>query len=136
MNLSRTVAAAFAACVVTVVAFAAEASPTGTWKWAAGRAGQTSEQTLKLSYADGKLTGTLVGATTGSATLPDTPIANGSFKDGVVTFSVTREAAGRSATTKYSGKLEGDTIRGTREFPDLQGGGAPIQREWVAQRAK
>ena len=60
-------AACFAALCVTVAAFAAEASPAGTWKWTVqGRqGGQGFEQTLKLDYKDGKLTGTMQGVQSG-----------------------------------------------------------------------
>lgn len=136
MKLLRLFALTIAAFALAAAGLAAEASPAGTWKWAAGRAGQTTEQTLKLEFRDGKLSGTLLGTQGGGVSLPDTPIADVSFQDGTIRFSVTREAGGRSATTKYEGKLEGDAIRGTREFPDLQGGGAPQKREWVAQRVK
>lgn len=136
MKLLRSFLAVFLGVAACALSRAADASPAGTWKWSAGRAGQVAEQTLKLDYQEGRLSGTLLGSQGGPVKFPDTPIAEATFKDGVVRFSVTREAGGRSATTKYEGKLEGDTLRGTREFPDLQGGGAPVRREWVAHRAK
>lgn len=131
----RSCVAALAACVMTVVALAAEVSPTGTWKWEAGRGGQNLDQTLKLDLTNGKLTGTLLGTKVGEMSFPDTPISDASFKDGTIKFAVTREAGGRSVTTKYEGKVEGDSIEGHSERPNLQGG-EPMKREWNAKRVK
>ena len=126
-----------AAFCVTVAAFAAEASPAGVWKWSIqGRqGGQSFEQTLKLDYQDGKLSGTVLGTQTGQFEIPDTAISDASFKDGVITFAVTREFNGNKFTSRYEGKLAGDTITGTSERPGRDGG-EPVKREWVAQRQK
>ncbi|HUR56494.1 MAG TPA: hypothetical protein VM029_02210 [Opitutaceae bacterium] len=137
MKFCRHLFAALAACLCTAAAFAADASPSGTWKWSVGRTGgQAFEQILKLEFKGGTLAGTLQGSQSGKTSFPDTPITDASFKDGVVRFSVTREAAGNKVTTKYQGKLEGDSIKGTSERPNLQGGGAPVTREWDARRTK
>lgn len=129
-------AALMAALFVTVAAFAADASPAGTWKWTVqGRqGGQGFEQTLKLDYKDGKLTGTVLGAQRGNFNIPDTDISDASFKDGVVKFSVSREFNGNKFTSKYEGKLEGDTITGKSETPGRDG--QSTSREWVAKRQK
>lgn len=120
---------------IALSAFAAEAvSPAGTWKWSAGRAGQAIEQTLKLEFAAGNLTGTLLGAQA-PLPLPDTPISEASFKDGVIKFSVVRELNGAKVTTRYEGKLDGDAIKGTSERPNPQSG-EPVKREWDAKRSK
>jgi hypothetical protein len=50
-----------------------------------------------------------------------------------VTFSVTRERNGQKRTTKYNGKLEGDTIKGKAEF---QRDGQTQSRDWEAKRDK
>ncbi len=130
-------AALVAACFMTVAAFAADASPTGTWKYTQpGRGGGPGvERTLMLDLKDGNLTGTLKGASMGQFEIPDAAISEGTFKDGVVAFSVTTERNGQKRTAKYQGKLEGDTIKGTVEQPG-RGGGAPQSTEWVATRAK
>lgn len=133
----KTFLAALLACLVTVSAVAADASPSGTWKWSVGRPGaQAVEQTLKLDFKGGNLSGTLLGSQGSQFQFPDTPIGEASFKDGVIRFSVTREAGGNKVTTKYQGKLDGDAIKGTSERPNLQGGGAPVSREWDAKRVK
>src|SRR3954462_7046238 len=96
-------AALFAALCVTVAAFAAEASPAGTWKWTVQprQGGQGFEQTLKLDYKNGKGTGTMMGMQGGQYSVPDKEITDASLKDGVLKFSVTREFNGNKFTTKY-----------------------------------
>lgn len=128
-------AALLAALCLTLSAFAADASPAGTWKWSVqGRqGGQSFEQTLKLDFKDGKVTGTLLGRQGGQFSVPDTPISDVSFKDGALKFTVTRSFNDRSFTTKYDGKLEGDTIKGTSERPGFNGGD-PVKAEWLAKR--
>lgn len=135
MTLLRKFIAFTLACCFVAGALAAEASPAGTWKWSVGRGGQGFEQTLKLDYAAGKLTGTLLGTTSGPVPLPDTAIEDASFKDGVVKFAVTRELNNAKVTTKYEGRLEGDALKGTSERPNPQGG-EPLKREWEARRVK
>lgn len=129
-------AAALAALFLSLTAFAADASPAGTWKWSRpGRNGGPSmEQTLKLELKDGQLSGTLLGADTPNGKIPDVAIADASFKDGVVKFSVTREFNGNKRTSKYEGKLDGDTIKGSSESPGRDG--EVRKQDWTATRAK
>lgn len=129
-------AACVAALCVTLAAFAAEASPTGTWKWTVqGRqGGQGFEQTLKLDHKDGKLTGTVLGTQRGNFNIPDTEISDASFTDGTIKFSITREFNGNKFTSKYEGRLEGDTITGKSESPGRDG--QTTSRDWVAKRQK
>jgi hypothetical protein len=125
----RPLATALAAvCFLTVAAFAADA--TGTWNWTApgrnGGAGRPAKATLAVK--DGALTGTVSGRG------GDTPITDASIKDdGTIAFSVTREMGGNSVTIKYSGKLDGDTITGTMERPNPDGGD-PVKTDWKATR--
>jgi hypothetical protein len=140
--------AACAACFMTLTAFAAEAapaaataaasasSPTGTWKWTqAGRGGNPGrEQSLKLDYTGGKLTGTLVGGQGPQGQMPDVAIADASFKDGTVAFSVSREFNGNKVVSKYEGKLDGDSIKGSSERPGRDG--AVQKTDWTATRSK
>lgn len=132
----RLIAALCAACFLTAAAIAADASPTGTWKWTQpGRNGGPGfEQTLKLDYKDGALTGTLLGAQGPMGQIPDVAIADASFKDGSVAFSVTREFNGNKFTSKYSAKLEGDTLKGSIERPGRDGN--VRKNDWTATRAK
>ena len=135
-SLLKYLAAFGVACLLTVSALAADATPAGTWKWTVpGRDGGPGfDQTLKLDLKDGQLTGTLVGGQGPGGQMPDVAIADASYKDGAVAFSVTREFNGNKRTTKYAGKLDGDTITGSSERPGRDGG--VQKREWVATRAK
>jgi hypothetical protein len=105
-NLRFTLAAFAAFCLIAVAAFAADASPAGTWKYTqAGRGGGPGvERTLILDLKDGKLTGTLKGASMGQFEIPDAAISDASFKDG------STEAPGRD--------------------------GNAMKRDWKATRAK
>lgn len=136
------IAALMAACFLTVAAFAAEtapaapaASPAGDWKWTQQGRNQTTEVTAHLEYKDGKLTGAVLGMQGPQGPIPDVAIHDASFKDGVVAFSTTREFNGNKFTSKYEGKLDGDTIKGSRERPGRDGG-APQKSDWVATRVK
>jgi hypothetical protein len=102
--------------------------PTGTWTWTVERGGEKRDVTLKLTAAGGKLTGTV---STGKG--DETKIEDGTFKDGVVGFAVTRERNGEKFTSKYTGKLAGDTIKGSYQTTV---GGKEQKRDWEAKRAK
>ncbi|MBI3863311.1 MAG: hypothetical protein HY290_15580 [Planctomycetia bacterium] len=102
--------------------------PTGTWKWSVTFNNETREQTLKLKVDGEKLSGTLVGRNN-----QETAIDDGKFKDGEVSFSVTRERNGQKRTTKYKGKVEGDTIKGKAES---ERNGQTNSRDWEAKREK
>jgi hypothetical protein len=132
----KSLAAFFAACFITVAAFAADASPAGTWKWTQqGRqGGQGVERALTLEVKDGKLTGTLKGWQMGDNQIPDTAIGEASFKGGMVAFTVTMEFNGNKRVSKYEGKLEGDKITGAVESPGRDG--QVMKRDWAATRAK
>jgi hypothetical protein len=137
-SYQKLLTAFFAACFMAVAAFAADASPAGTWKWTApGRGGNPGqEQTLVLEMKDGKLTGTLKGMSGGQFEIPDTAISAASVKDGMIAFEVAREFGDFKIVTKYSGKLEGDTITGSTERPGRGEGAAPQKADWVAKRSK
>lgn len=129
MKITRTLFAVAAAAFLTV-ASALAGDPTGTWKWSVpGRDGQTRESVLKLTLNDGKLTGTVTGR--GGQELP---ISDASFANDEVKFAVAMNWGERSFTMKYEGKLDGDTITGTVERPDREGG--VRKNEWKAARAK
>ncbi len=135
-SLRHTLAAFAAFCLITVAAFAADASPAGTWKYTqAGRGGGPGiERTLTLDFKDGKLTGTLKGASMGQFEIPDTAISEASFKDGTVAFAVTMDFNGNTRTTKYTAKLDGDTLTGSTEAPGRDGNA--MKRDWKATRSK
>ena len=104
--------------------------PTGSWKWRITTPnGDTIDTSLKLELKDGSLTGTYGNQ------FGESPIKDASFKDETVAFSVDREMGGNKFTIKYSGKLDGDSIKGSIELPDF-GGGGPTKMDWNAARAK
>jgi hypothetical protein len=102
--------------------------PTGTWKWTVTFNDQSRDVTLKLKLEGDKLTGSMSGRNN-----TETKIENGTFKDGEVAFAVTREFNNTKFTTKYKGKLDGDTIKGTTES---ERDGNVRSREWEAKRQK
>jgi hypothetical protein len=125
--------AAFVVAVVGVVGIAQAADkddPTGTWKWKTkfGKDGKEIERTMKLELKDGKLTGTVSGGGKGG----DSKIEDGKFKDGELSFTVTRERGDMKFVSKYSGKLSDDTIKGTitTDF-----NGKENKQDWEAKRA-
>jgi hypothetical protein len=122
------------ALVLTFVALAGtaraddKANPTGTWKWKVTIQNQDQERTVKLKLDGDKLTGNYVGRDN-----KETPIEDATFKDGEVSFKVTRERNGQKFTTKYTGKVSGDTLKGKTEF---ERDGQTQSRDWEATRSK
>ena len=102
--------------------------PTGTWTWSITFNDQKRDVTLKLKLEGDKLTGSMPGRNN-----RETNIEDGKFKDGELSFSVTRERNGNKFTTKYSGKLDGDTIKGKQEN---ERDGKTQSRDWEAKRQK
>ena len=80
--------------------FAADANPTGTWKWTVTNPNnnQTRDLSVTLKLEGDKLTGTVPGQE--GKTIE---IENATFKDGQISFSVTRERNNQKVTTKFSG---------------------------------
>jgi hypothetical protein len=116
--------------VMTVGLSAMAADATGTWKWKMpGRNGaEGREVSLKLKQDGDKLTGTLGGGQN------ETEIKDGKIdKDGTLSFAVTRKRNDQEFTTKYSGKLDGDTIKGKTE---MERNGQTQSRDWEAKRSK
>jgi len=110
------------------VAAADKDDPTGTWKYKVKRGKQETEQTLKLELKDGKLTGSVSGGKG-----EPTKIEDGTFKDGEVSFTVTRTFKDQKFVSKYSGKVSGDSIKGSisTDF-----GGKENKQDWDAKREK
>lgn len=107
-----------------------KADPTGTWKWETERGGQKRETTLKLKLDGDKVTGTITG---GRGKAEDVKIEDGKYKDGQVTFSVTRERGDVKIVTKYAAKADGDTLKGTATS---ERGGKEQKQEFEAKREK
>src|SRR5206468_6991296 len=83
------------------------ANPTGTWKWKVDINGQEMERVLKLKLEGDKLSGTLAGTMADEAKI-DEP----KYKDGEVSFKVTRDFGGGKFVLSYSAKVSGDTMKG------------------------
>ena len=105
-----------------------KANPNGTWKWTFTVQEKPREQTVKLKADGEKLMGTMSGRNN-----TETPIEEGTFKNGEVSFKVTRERNGQKFTTKYVGKVSGDTIKGKSESDR---DGKSQSRDWEAKREK
>ena len=134
MKPLRYLFAATAAVLLSAAAFAAD--PTGTWKWTQPARGDRPaiEQTVKLELKDGQLSGTALGYEGPAGKVPDTAIGDATFKDNSVAFTVTREFNGNKRVSKYEGKLDGDTLKGSVERPGRDG---QVQKnEWTATRSK
>ena len=125
--------ATFLVIGVSPAVFAADKGDVnGSWKWTnAGRGGaQGRDVTLKLKHDGDKLTGTVTGLGSESIDIKD-----GKFKDNEVSFSVTRKGRnGQERTSKYHGKLDGDTIKGKVETEGNNG--QSRERDWEAKRSK
>lgn len=126
----RTMAAVLAlACLTNLAAAADQPDPTGTWKWSVTFNNQTRESTLKLKLEGDKLSGTMLGRDN-----QETAIEDAQYKDGEVSFKITRERDGQKFIRKYKGKVSEDTIKGKREFERNGEKGEP--RDWEAKREK
>lgn len=96
--------------VAAMVGLAADAS--GTWSFETqGRRGpQTATLTLKASGES--LTGSISGGRGGAVEISD-----GKVNGDEISFTVVREFNGNQITTKYTGKVSGDTLNLTIEGP-------------------
>jgi hypothetical protein len=104
----------------------AKADPVGTWKWSfSGQNGQTRETTLKIKQDGEKLKGMISGRG------GETEVEDLKLKGNELTFKVTREFQGNKVTTKYNGKVAGNTIKGKMEF---ERNGEAQSRDWEAKR--
>jgi hypothetical protein len=100
----------------------------GNWKWTIKtQNGQEREMTLKLKPDGDKLTGIIIGGKN------EVKIEEVKQRDGRISFTVTRERNGVKTTTKYEGKVSGDTIKGKIE---TERDGQTQSREWEAKRSK
>jgi hypothetical protein len=101
--------------------------PSGTWKWQITINNNTIDLSLALKLDGDKLTGSL------TSPRGETAIQDGKFKDGEVSFKVVRKGQdGQEFTSKYSGKLSGDTIKGKVEF---ERNGQAMSRDWEAKKS-
>lgn len=125
MKIQRLICSLFAASLFVASAFASD--PVGAWKWKLTTPNGEIETTLTLTSKDGKLAGTY------SNSYGETAIANASFKDDVLAFTVDREIGGNKFTLKFQGKVEGDTVKGSVEVPGMNGADGR-KLDWNGQR--
>ena len=85
------------------------------------------ELAVKLKADGEKLTGHYV-----SAAFRETPIEDGKYKDGEVSFKVTRGSDGNKLIIKFKGRVSGDTIKGTSE---VDHDGETRSHDWEAKRS-
>jgi hypothetical protein len=102
-----------------------KADPTGTWVWTRELEGQTNRSVLKLSYKDGKLTGTYhrSGQTV--------PISNGKFEKGEVSFEAEGTFNEQKIHARFRGKLVKDEINGNIDIV-IEDNSLPLP--WTAKR--
>jgi opacity protein-like surface antigen len=100
-------------------------NPTGTWKFTVKMGNNTRDVTVKLKLDGDKLTGAMPGRNN-----QETAIEEGTFKDGEVSFKITRDRNGTKTVTTYTGKVDGDTIKGKIKRGDME------PTEWEAKRSK
>ncbi len=127
MRTNARILAALAAIVMTTGAFAADIA--GNWKWTSQGQNGSQENTAKFEMKEGKITGTVTNPR------GEAPISAATLKDGALAFSVEREYNGNKMVIKYTGKFEGDTIKGSIERPGRNGGEA-TKVDWSATRVK
>ena len=116
--------------VIGIVAAADKDDPVGTWKWKTKFGKNEVERTLKIKKDGDKYTGTISGF---GKDAKDNAIDDVKFKEGELTFSTTTERKGVKTTSKYAGKVSGDTIKGsiTRDAD-----GKEQKTDWEAKREK
>lgn len=105
-----------------------KADPVGTWKWEMKVGENKRETTLTIKKDGDKLTGVMPGR--GGT---ETKVEDLKFKDGELTFSVTRERNDMKFTIKYKAKIEGDNIKGKAE---AEFGGEKRTFEFEGKREK
>ncbi len=98
------------ACAMAFVALAAD--PSGKWTYETQGRNGPQTVTLTLSASGGSLTGSIAGGRGGEVNISD-----GKVDGDNISFNVVREFNGNSITTKYTGKLAGDTLNLTIEGP-------------------
>jgi len=114
-----------------------KADANGTWSWTApGRnGGEGRKSTLKLKTDGDKLTGSVTSPGRGQNAEPrTTDIGDGKVKGDEISFTVTREFNNNKIVQKFSGKVEGDTIKGKISFKNRDG--EDQSRDWEAKREK
>ena len=102
-------------------------SAAGTWKWVlVTQTGDSIDLSLKLNQDGSKLAGVVVLGD------DEVPISDGLVKENQITLNVIREQDGKKQTSKFIGKLEGDSIKGKI---DSDWSGENRTYDWNAKRS-
>ena len=113
----------------TFAAVASAADISGTWKGTAETQGQSVQRTFTFKVDGAKLTGETTSEMLGKSTIND-----GKVDGDAIAFSITANLGGTEVKIAYKGKVAGDTIKLTSEFPGMDGGqGQSI--EWTLKKA-
>jgi hypothetical protein len=105
-----------------------KSSATGTWKWTRKTPdGQEQEIKAELKQDGEKLSGKVLSP------IGEVEIKEGKIKNGELSFEVTFEQNGNDIKVKFSGKLDGDKIKGKVE---IDRGGEKQTRDWEPMREK
>ena len=113
---------------------AKKADVNGTWTWTTpGRAGgEPRKISLKLKAEGEKVTGTLTMPGRAGGEPRNIEIKDAKLKGDEISFNTTFDRGGNTVTTKYNGKISGDTIKGKIESPGQDGN--TNTRDWNAKR--
>jgi len=105
-----------------------KANVAGTWEWTTQRQNQEQKHAIKLKQDGDKVTGVYVPASGDEIALKDVKLDGNKLS-----FAITRTIQNNERTIKYSGTVEGDTIKGKSETPGRDGGEAR-SRDWEAKK--
>ena len=115
-------------------------NPSGTWELALTSTNtpvRPTENVLKLKLADSALTGTLSNVSTvnGKSRVYNWAIKDAKLQGSDISFTVTHpfQVGHGIVTTRYEGKIEGDTIKGTCR---IEFSGHTYTRGWEATRVR
>jgi len=127
-------------CAILALGFVAQiqaqdkkADGTYSWTMQGRQGGPERKITLKLKTEGDKLTGAVSSPGRDGNTM-ETKIEEGKVKGEEISFSVVREFNGNKMTSKYSGKLTADGIKGKIESTGRDG--EVRSRDWEAKRVK
>jgi hypothetical protein len=132
MNRLLPIAAILLVVSVSTIQAQEKANPAGTWKWKQMRGDQSVDYSAKLKMDGDKLTGVVISPGRDNAN-QETEISDAKFKDGEISFTVTRTFNDRKFTTKYTGKVSADSIKGKVE---RERDGKAQSTDWEAKREK
>lgn len=132
-RIAKTLLQLTAALVLSLGAAQAAEKADGKWTWTMpGRGGGEGRKVTLTLKADGeKLTGTLSNPGRQGGDARETPIEDGKISGNEISFKATREWNDQKMVVKYSGKIEGDTIKGKLE---TERDGQARSRDWEAKR--